>query len=206
MNYKLKIYLSICGSLFALFCFYMYFCKQPIKQVMYVDYLDEKHQGGVDELMVKNQFWLFHGEFDQGKREIFKNIISQERVQDFDETKTTKYYTKVALFDNKVVGFITYYIFDFFDESKKKYYKIGRIHLLSVDTNYRRLGIGSDLVAAVIAFFKLEQCNKVYLATRPENVRAKTLYYKFGFFEQGNTDFIDAFCDNNPADYLFKDL
>lgn len=177
------------------------------ENIVYSEYDVKRDHVSLDELMTRNAFWLFHGNFEKSKIDIYKNMIEKtHNSDDFDVAHKVPYYTLVARKENKVVGFITYYISTFKDLQTKEEKKIGRIHLLCVDGDCRRGGIGMHLAEEAIKFFKKEFCFRVYLVTRPENIKAKSLYYKLGFVESEKTDFVSCLYDENPADFLIKDL
>jgi ribosomal protein S18 acetylase RimI-like enzyme len=157
--------------------------------------------------MVKYQFWLFHGQtFKKGDCPLYKNFESKMHSDDFDTNLQVPYYIKVARIGNHCVGFITYYISERRTEEKNgDIKKLGRIHLLCVDEKYRRLGIAHYLMSNVIDYFKENKCDRVYLITRPENSRAKSLYYKLGFVVTSNNEEVDVF-DRDPAIILVKDI
>lgn len=176
------------------------------EDIVYTKYDEKRDYASLDELMTKNAFWLFHGNVEKSKVDIYKNMREETHSDDFDAEIKIPYYTLVARKENKVVGFITYYISTFKDPQTKEEKKIGRIHLLCVDNDFRRGGIGMYLVTEAIEFFKKESCFRAYLATRPENIKAKSLYYKLGFVESEKADFVSCLYDENPADFLIKDL
>lgn len=172
--------------------------------VEYLDYKKERDFTDIDNLMEKYKFWLFHGDYKKGECPLYPNFEKLTHVSDFDLHVDVPYGIKVARIDGRSVGFITYYI------SENKYAKadepkkIGRIHLVCVEENYRRLGIAKRLIEDVMNFFKENNCQKAYLVTRPENIRAKGLYYKLGFNEMNNQE--NNVFDKNPADVLLKIL
>ena len=175
--------------------------------VDYVDYDKQKHFNDVDNLLEEYKFWLFHGDFKKGECPLYPNFNTKMHASDFDSAMNVPYYIKVAIVDNKCVGFITYYISENLQAKNNEFKKIGRIHLLSVDKQYRRLGIANKFITDCMNFFKLNNCQRIYLITRPENIRAKGLYYKFGFTEIKKDKSIDLdVFDRDPADILVKDL
>lgn len=175
--------------------------------ITYSEYDVKRDHASLDELVMKNAFWLFHGNVDESKLAIYNNMREKTHSSDdFDVLEKVPYYTLVARKENKVVGFITYYISSFKDFQTHETKRIGRIHLLCVDSDCRRGGMGIHLVKEAIEFFKKEHCFRAYLVTRPENIKAKSLYYKVGFVESEKTDFAACLYDENPADFLIKDL
>lgn len=177
-----------------------------ICEVEYSDYEKERDFNDIDDLMMRYKFWIFHGDFKAGECPLYPNFKNMSHKNDFDATMQVPYFIKVARVDGKCVGFLTYYFSENTMVGKKgqEIKKIGRVHVLCVDEKFRRLGIAKKLVEFAIDFFKINGCQRVYLITRPENIRAKNLYHKLGFFESNN-DEKNVF-DLNPADVLIKDL
>lgn len=183
--------------------------ESHVSVIDYADYDKIRDWADVDNLMEKYKFWLFHGGFETGKCPLYPNFENSTHSDDFDSANNVHYYIKVVRVDNRCVGFVTYYISENFKSKKDELKKLGRIHLLCIDENYRRLGIAKKLVEECMLFFKKQNCQRVYLITRPENIRAKALYYKFGFSEatdrSGGVVERNVF-DKDPADILIKDF
>lgn len=172
--------------------------------VEYLEYQKERDFKDIDNLIEKYKFWLFHGDFKKGECPLYPNFEKMTYVNDFDLKYDVPYYIKVARVDGTSVGFITYYISENKHAKSGESKKIGRVHLVCVDENYRRLGIAKRLVQDVIDFFKENNCQRAYLTTRSENIRAKSLYYKLGFNELNNKE--NNIFDKDPADVLIKEL
>jgi ribosomal protein S18 acetylase RimI-like enzyme len=173
--------------------------------VLVMPYQQEKHFESILALMKKSSFWLFHDNPDEGCRRISEGMNSKKYPNDFDAKKNVEYQCLVVSDEkNEVLGFITYYINSFFNTEVKQNQKIGRIHLLAVNENYRKIGLAKRLIQAVIDYFKAQGCIRCFLVTRPENFRAKKLYHSLGFIESPNKDVAkDTEYEANPADLLF---
>jgi len=78
----------------------------------------------------------------------------------------------VADFAGKVVGYILGYV---------KSNKSGSIKTLAVDSNYRRRGIGKELVNFIIQRLKEKSVKEVFLHTRTKNRTASSFYKRLGF-------------------------
>ncbi len=174
------------------------------ERIEYIDYDQMRDLDGIKKLMEKYKFWLFHGEFKNGENPVIMNFNSGYHIDDLGLNVMVPYIIRVVRDGERVVGFVSYYISENVNKRIGEKNKIGRIHLLCVEEDYRRFGIGKKLIKECMDFFKLEHCDRVYLITRPENIRAKSLYYKFGFSEIKN-DNVDAF-DKDPADILVNDF
>ena len=84
--------------------------------ITYSEYDVKRDHASLDELVMKNAFWLFHGNVDESKLAIYNNMREKTHSSDdFDVLEKVPYYTLVARKENKVVGFITYYISSFKD-------------------------------------------------------------------------------------------
>lgn len=81
----------------------------------------------------------------------------------------------VALTDDKIIGFGGVQIV--LDEAY--------ITNVAVDKNFRKAGIGSMILDAIINHCTNEKCSFVSLEVRVSNVAAINLYEKYGFASQG---------------------
>lgn len=163
----------------------------------------------LDDLMEESAFWLFHDpDYKSSKEKLLCDIESKVHHH-YDSGETdgvdSVYMTLVACTqDGRVVGFVNYYIFDTVQDETQSVIRIGRVHLLSVTKDCRGRGIAERLLKMVFDVFKKENVNKAFLITRPENIRAKKLYHKFGFSEvsKGSQDLYER----NGYDLLLKDF
>jgi [ribosomal protein S18]-alanine N-acetyltransferase len=81
----------------------------------------------------------------------------------------------VAVMDNIVVGFGGMWVI--IDEA--------HITNIAVHPEYRKLGIGSMLLEALIDICRLEDCSSMTLEVRKSNFKAQGLYSKYGFLQEG---------------------
>ncbi len=174
---------------------YQYFFRSSSVVFTYGMY-EEKDFLRFSELLDANRFWLFHGDSDLGKKKIVESVFSGFHEDDFNKENKVPYYVYVARLNGNVVGFIS-----FFGSDERK---IGRVHLLVVSSEYRRLGLAERLMSFVVNYFSDRGYTKIFLYTRPENIRAKKLYKKMSFYEIDGGD-IDFF-ERNPGDLLVCDL
>lgn len=78
----------------------------------------------------------------------------------------------IAQIDNgKIVGFISATIQD----------NKARIVMLAVEKDYRKQGIGSQLIKQLLKCPKIQHCAETYLEVKPDNHQAIQIYEKFGF-------------------------
>lgn len=201
---KKNVYLEYFGyvvfsvSIFCLVYFgYQYiFFGRGTSPVLYELYNSNRDKIELEILLEQNKFWLFHGEAEEGKKRVLESVSLGLHDDDFEKNKKVPYYVQVARVKDKVVGFVT-----FFGSEEKK---IGRVHLLAVDGSCRRLGIAEQLILFAIEHFKRHGYEKVFLYTRPENIRAKKLYKKLSFYEIDKKE--DNLFEKNPGDLLIMDL
>jgi ribosomal-protein-alanine N-acetyltransferase len=62
-------------------------------------------------------------------------------------------------------------------------YRTGHILSIAVRKQYRRRGVGNQLLSELICLFKTKGCTSVVLEVRASNLKAKTLYQKLGFYD-----------------------
>lgn len=101
---------------------------------------------------------------------------------DFD-TQTKGEYILTALYDEKVIGFISVWMRDSF------------IHHLYIDASYHRLGIGKMLLKAAIEKTKFP----VALKCLEKNIEAIEFYKKIGFIERARDE-------NENGSYILFEL
>lgn len=191
-------YVVFSMSIFCLvyFGYKCIFTGQGTFPVLYELYNSNRDKIELEILLERNKFWLFHGEAEEGKKRVLESVSLGLHDDDFEKNKKVPYYVQIARVKDKVVGFIT-----FFGSEEKK---IGRVHLLAVDGSFRRLGIGEQLILFAIEHFKRHGYEKVFLYTRPENIRAKKLYKKLSFYDVDKED--DTLFEKNPGVMLVRDL
>ena len=87
----------------------------------------------------------------------------------------------VAIFNNKIIGYITFYI-----KTQPNFWivkKIGDISGLMVNKNYRNKGIGTKLIKVAIEYFRNNGIKYYEVFTSINNKDGISLYKKCGFFE-----------------------
>ena len=83
--------------------------------------------------------------------------------------------TFVAVLDGEPIGYVTGSIRHSREESA------GHVYTIDVKRTYRREGVGSRLLEALVHFFAENGVDTCYLEVRDDNVAAKQLYLKDGF-------------------------
>lgn len=208
---NIKIIIIYC-IIIGVFCTGYWCYRYKIdKKVFYLrEYEQGKDDQGISDLLEENVFWVFHDpDYKEVKAKLLQDIALKSHHHYDDGSKDgmkSDYKTVVAcLKSGEVVGFINYYIFDIENTNhENKKLKMSRIHLLAVRKQFRRMGIAEQLLHFILDDMKKKYVNRVFLVTRPENVRAKNLYYKFSFVEvdRQNRDIFEK----NGYDVLLKDL
>jgi ribosomal-protein-alanine N-acetyltransferase len=90
----------------------------------------------------------------------------------------------VAKVDNKIVGYIMCRVEHSFRVSGiiPKFSKVGHVVSIGVLPDYRRLGIGSELMNRAMETLKnIYKCSEVYLEVRVSNEAAINFYDRLGF-------------------------
>lgn len=67
----------------------------------------------------------------------------------------------------------------------------GYVHLLCVDPEFRGIGIASNLIKNYCEVVSKEGCKKVYLITKPINIKAINFYKKIGFSVVSNSNIVN---------------
>lgn len=92
-----------------------------------------------------------------------------------DTINSEEYIYLVATFEDKVVGYAGCYIA--LDE--------GNITNIAVDTNYRRVGIGNELMVQLKRLLEGRDVTSIFLEVRESNEAAQKLYKSCGYEEVG---------------------
>jgi len=117
---------------------------------------------------------------DQMKLEDLEQIITIEQVcfptawprQVFEmELKSPRSYTRVSKMGEKVIGYVV--AWTVYDE--------GHILNIAVLPEFRRMGIGEDLMRDCLDYFSRRRAKYALLEVRISNIGAMKLYEKLGF-------------------------
>lgn len=120
---------------------------------------------------VMNLYGIF---VEDQKRYIDFNNDSYSRVLNDNNTQL-----KLAILDDKIVGFILFSIRNVIRYSKP----IIEVEEFFVLEEYRRMKIGKVLTDVAFSFAKENDCEYVFLASGKERVPAHKFYHKYGFDE-----------------------
>jgi ribosomal protein S18 acetylase RimI-like enzyme len=142
-------------------------------------------------ILKENFFWIIHGctfeEYDFASK-------LEAGVVTFEGEDANKPMNIIVMKDKKrVAGFLTYYVYQS---------GIGRIHLLGVDKEYRRCGIGEKLARYAIEDLFKQDINVIFLITLRENIRAQNLYKKLGFVQ--NDELLDGESDSDIVYFVLE--
>jgi len=103
-----------------------------------------------------------------------------------------KFYTAVK--EKRIVGYIVCWLSD----------KTAHIYNISVKKDYQNQGIGSFLLEYLLEELKKDGFNTVVLEVRKSNLKAISLYKKFGFTEEKILS--KFYPDGEDAIYMIKNL
>ena len=113
----------------------------------------------------------------QGVFELSKNSFhipwSLESISQEITNTIARYVVAIDSHSNKVIGFAGMWIIA----------GEGNITNIAVDADFKRVGIGYNLLSALFDICKKENCPDITLEVRVSNISAINLYKKFGFHE-----------------------
>ena len=113
----------------------------------------------------------------QGVFELSKNSFhipwSLESISQEITNTLARYVVAIDSHSNKVIGFAGMWIIA----------GEGNITNIAVDVDFKRLGIGYNLLSSLFDICQKENCPDITLEVRVSNSRAINLYKKFGFRE-----------------------
>lgn len=99
-------------------------------------------------------------------------FVNKTVLRDFDENPYTKYF--LYLIDNKIIGFINYYLI---------YDRIEIVNFNILDF-FQNKGYGNQLLIYLIDYAKDKGLKNITLEVRVDNEKAIYLYKKNGFIEK----------------------
>lgn len=184
MNKNIKKAIFIFLTIVFLCCFYKFylydkklfqrFGRSENQEVEIVLYDKKSDIEGINKIIHDNFFWIVHGITEEEYQ--FPEKLRAGVVSFAGEDANRPMGVFVAKKKSKIVGFVTFFIGS---DSK-----IGRLHLLGVDKDARRFGVGEKLCRAAVDELLKNGCDIVWLMVLKENVRAQNLYKKIGFIER----------------------
>lgn len=80
-----------------------------------------------------------------------------------------------AMYEGKFAGFIIGIT------NRNRYGTYGRVYTLDVDGDFRRLGVATSLISALMVRMREAGCSRCFLEVRLDNDKAIALYEKLGF-------------------------
>ena len=115
----------------------------------------------------------------EGDFELSKNSFhipwSLESIQQELTNNLARYIVAMDSDSNKVIGFAGMWIIA----------GEGNITNIAVDADFKRVGIGYNLLSALFDICKKENCPDITLEVRVSNIAAQKLYEKAGFINEG---------------------
>ena len=118
---------------------------------------------------------LYHRRFDKELYQISKKWWRIKKNSQIAAIKDPKNLTLVAENNGKIIGYSWGYV-----EQLGKY-SIGKIQELIVSAQYRRKGIGTQLIKNLLKFFEDKNCTIVEVMVNIKNNAAFKTYKKLGF-------------------------
>ena len=83
--------------------------------------------------------------------------------------------------DDKMVGFTMFAFDEEYEDSNDRYW----LWRFMIDKNLQGRGYGRLALEEIIKYFKSNGANNIKLSTKESNVKALSLYHKFGFKKNG---------------------
>ncbi|MDL2418001.1 GNAT family N-acetyltransferase [Bacillus tropicus] len=110
----------------------------------------------------------------------YKSVTLENRIDWYEQKKADGYPIFVYELDNKVVGFATFGPFRAWPA-----YKYSIEHSVYVDKKYRKCGIGTSLMRALITIAKEREYRTLIAGIDAENEKSISLHENYGFVHAG---------------------
>ena len=123
------------------------------------------------------QLWQTEQIFDSNLKDLYYST-KKSRKEFIKDIKNN--YFLLAIYENKIVGYLDGYYIKNKDAFKEK---MAYLDELSVENNYKKLGIGSKLIDAFTELCKKDKVKYIKLCAFENNIPAVSLYKKLGFEE-----------------------
>ncbi|NRB22040.1 GNAT family N-acetyltransferase [Candidatus Dependentiae bacterium] len=170
-NYLLILF-GIAAAVLGGFLLYQYTPTAPITSNGIENFQDDRDTQDILRIMKDDWYLLIESEDYSAEHMLKHRAPSQYEPEYFGKMRI-----KVLRKDDKVVGFVTYYL--------QKTYQ-GHILFLVIDKDYRGRGYAQKLIHYALQDLKRMGAAYVRLVTRVENLAAQKLYSeKLGFEEYG---------------------
>lgn len=131
------------------------------------DFQDERDTQDMLKIFEKDRYWLISSE-DYDPAWALKTRSPNKR----DSRYFGKMNIKVLRENGQLVGFITYYMRNFF---------LGQVLFLAVNPEFRGKGYAQQLMQYAIDDMKKQGASMITLVTRTSNTSAQSVYKKAGF-------------------------
>ncbi len=146
-----------------------------------VEYQRVRDFDQIVRIFAEDSYWL-DARPAQSAMAAFANELEYVEHPEWTPTHDGPMQWRVARCGERTVGFISFY---------RKSDTAARILYLGVDQQYRKRGLGRDLMKAAISALESQGIRDIIIATRIENFRAQNLYRQLGFATTSNEgDFI----------------
>ncbi len=149
-----------------------------------IEYQRPRDFDDVVRIFAEDSYWL-DARPAKDARMAFVNELNHVEHPEWKPTHEGPMQWRIARCGSKTVGFISFY---------SRGNARARILYLGVDKDYRKQGLGRDLMKAAIAALESQGVREIIIATRIENFRAQNLYRQLGFLTtstQGDFVFLE---------------
>lgn len=148
---------------------YYYFAPTPVPvisdSVIPFDYA--RDADSIKQIFTDDRYWLLSSQ-DYDVEHMLRNKAPNKR----EERYNGKLIIKVLYEHNQFVGFICYYLKNFF---------LGQVLFVDVKPEFRGKGYAQKLMKHAIADMKKQGATMITLVTRTSNTSAQAVYKKLGF-------------------------
>ena len=171
MNYLALVKTGLFAAVLVLGIGGVRYCMAPSMQSPIEPFIYERDKEQVMTLFEQDYDWLSTREYN---RDYVEWVLRSHSPNEYEPEYQGKMFIDVLRDNNRVAGFVTYYLRSPF---------VGHILFVEVGKDFRRLGYGYVLVRHAIAALFAQGVHIVQLLTRADNFKAQRLYTRVGFAE-----------------------
>ena len=151
-----------------------YYVSQARETGPIYDFNESRDADAVHKIFKDDWYWLSNREYDVQNIDF---VLKTHSPNEYEPRYYGKMDIKVLREDDTVIGFITYYMVNFYE---------GKILFLAINPDFRGKRYGEPLLKyAINDFFNNRGASVVRLVTRVDNAPARKLYTRIGFQETG---------------------
>lgn len=165
------------GLVAATLYFYLPQVQDSSSGVVIREFDEARDTQPILELIAKDRYWLIASD-DYSPEFMLKNRAPNKEEKEY----YGKLSIKVLCEDGKFVGFVAYYLKNFFT---------GHLLFIAVKEEFRGKGYAQKLMEYALNDFKKQGASMVFLVTRVSNTKAQSVYKKTGYTEtERDKDFV----------------